>query len=167
MSLLAELGILVGRFLQICRADGAAAVFALAIKLKRDLIGRIRAPNSKQHQTINMRKNIVLILAAILVSFYSLSAEENKAKIDFAGVAPQQALAVYANLSGLELITDSHVQVLRSKIVLHNSRLSKNEMMASLEKALIEQAGVVITHLDVKRASVTYNDALPLTIAKP
>jgi len=114
-----------------------------------------------------MRKNIVLILAAILVSFYSLSAEENKAKIDFAGVAPQQALAVYANLSGLELITDSHVQVLRSKIVLHNSRLSKNEMMASLEKALIEQAGVVITHLDVKRASVTYNDALPLTIAKP
>jgi|GEM_PF-1842872 len=40
MSLLAELGILVGRFLQICRADGAAAAFALAIKLKRDLIGR-------------------------------------------------------------------------------------------------------------------------------
>jgi len=95
-----------------------------------------------------MRTNILQILIALLVSVYSLSAEENKAKIDFNGVAPEQALSVYAKLSGLELITDSHVKSLRSKIMLQNSGLSKSEMMTSLEKALIEQAGVVITPLD-------------------
>ena len=34
--------------------------------------------------------------------------------------------------------------------------------MKLIEKAMLEQAGIVITHLDDKRASVTCNDALPI-----
>lgn len=35
-----------------------------------------------------------------------------------------------------------------------------------MEDALIKQAGIVITHLDDKSVSVTYNDALPITGSK-
>jgi hypothetical protein len=38
--------------------------------------------------------------------------------------------------------------------------------MKLIEKALVDQAGVVITQLDGQRASVTYNDALAITPAK-
>jgi len=119
--------------------------------------------NSKPN---DMRTNILPILTALLLSLCWLSADEAKAKIDFNGTDQQQVLQVYAKLSGLELITDSHVRHLKSNIVLHNSGLSNSEMMASVEKALIEQAGIVITHLDDKRASVTHNDALPITPSK-
>jgi hypothetical protein len=81
--------------------------------------------------------------------------------INFNGVDPQQALSIYAVLSRCELISDSHVKSIHTPIVLHNSNLSNGEMMASLEKALAEQAGIVITRLDDQRASVTFNDALP------
>jgi hypothetical protein len=43
------------------------------------------------------------------------------------------------------------------------NEIPKSELMKSIERDLIEQAGIVITRLDDKRASVTYNDALPIT----
>ena len=35
-----------------------------------------------------------------------------------------------------------------------------------IERALLDQAGVIITRLDSKRASVTYNDALALSVSQ-
>ena len=113
-----------------------------------------------------MIKTLPLMLAALLICFCSLSAEESKAVIDFNGVSPDQALDVYARLSGLQLITDSHLKSVHTPIFLHNSKLSSSEMMISIEKALIEQAGIVITRLDDNRVSVIYNDALPITKVK-
>jgi len=45
---------------------------------------------------------------------------------------------------------------------LQSAYRTKAEALKLMEKALIEQGGVVITRLDDKRASVTYNDALPI-----
>jgi len=104
---------------------------------------------------------------ALFVSLCSLSAEEPKYTIDFKKVDTQQALSFYANLSGLELVTDSHVSAVHNPIALQSSSPSKSETMKLVEKALIEQAGIVITRLDDKKASVTFNDALPITTAKP
>jgi hypothetical protein len=86
--------------------------------------------------------------------------------IDFNGVDPQQVLSVYAGLSRLELVIDPSVKSIHTPIVLHNSNLSSSEMMTSIEKALTEQAGIVINRLDEKKASVTYNSSLPITKAK-
>ena len=86
--------------------------------------------------------------------------------IDFNGVDPSQALSVYAQCSGLELVIDSHVKSVHTPIVLHNSNLSSSEMATSLKKALTEQAGIVITRLDDKKASVTYDSTLPTKKSK-
>ena len=42
--------------------------------------------------------------------------------------------------------------------------LLKEEVVKRFREAFLEQAGIVITPLDDKRESVTYNDALPLAI---
>ena len=97
---------------------------------------------------------------------YPLSTEESKYTIDFKAVDTQQALDFYKNLSGLELVTDSHVRFVHKPIALQASSPSRSEIMKLVEKALNEQAGIVILRLDDKRASVTYNDALPITQAK-
>ena len=86
--------------------------------------------------------------------------------IDINGVDPSQALSVYAACSGLELDIDSKVKSVHTPIVLHNSNLSSSEMATSLAKALTEQAGIVITRIDDKKASVTYDSTLPTTKSK-
>ena len=80
--------------------------------------------------------------------------------IDFSGVDPSQALFVYSQISGLELVIDSPVKSVHTPIVLHNSNISTCEMATSLERALTEQAGIVIKRLDDKKASVTYDSTL-------
>jgi hypothetical protein len=86
--------------------------------------------------------------------------------IGFNGVDPQQVLDVYRALSALELISDSRVKSVHNPIVLHSSGLSSSEIATSIEKALTEQAGIVITRLGDKKVSVTYNDSLPIKNAK-
>jgi hypothetical protein len=44
---------------------------------------------------------------------------------------------------------------------------SRAEALKFMEKTLLEQAGIVITHLDNKQLSVTYNDALPIKQVTP
>jgi hypothetical protein len=83
--------------------------------------------------------------------------------MDLPAAAPQQALGLYEHISGLALIQDSHVVSVHKLIHLHGSMSSRSEVMKFIEKDLMEQAGIVITRLDDKRASATYNDALPIT----
>jgi len=100
------------------------------------------------------------------ISENSMTPPSAQPGIDFNGVDPSQALSVYAQCSGLELVIDSHVKSVHTPIVLHNSNLSSSEMATSLEKALNEQAGIVITRLDDKKASVTYDSTLPTKKSK-
>ena len=57
---------------------------------------------------------------------------------------------------------------LHPAITFHSySGISKADALKFIEKALVEQAAVVVTQLDDKRVSVTFNDALlPLKPAK-
>lgn len=81
--------------------------------------------------------------------------------IDFKGVPAPFVLAMYKKMCGLELVIDSRAKQLQSPITLHvDSPITKSDLMKLVEKTLIEQAGIVITKLDDKRISVTFNDAL-------
>src|SRR5204863_7360620 len=71
----------------------------------------------------------------------------------------KQVLKLYKDCSGMELVVSSQVERLTTVINLKSLELtSKSELMRLIEKALVDQAGVVITRLDDKRASVTWND---------
>jgi hypothetical protein len=72
-------------------------------------------------------------------------------------------LQFYKEVTGLELVSDSRVRTVRHLITVQAKTTRIEEMAKLLEKTLLEQAAIVITHLDAKRASVTYNDALPIT----
>lgn len=85
--------------------------------------------------------------------------------VNFRETAPYQVLQYYEVLSEKELVMSSHVDNVRAKISLRAEvPLTKSQMVARTEKALREQAGIIITPLDDKRVSVTYNDALPITV---
>ena len=77
-------------------------------------------------------------------------------------VPPSEVLSLYARVSGLELITSSRVTNLVTSITLLPAWGDDSpELLKIIETALLQQAGVVLTKLDEKRVSVTYNDALP------
>jgi hypothetical protein len=121
-------------------------------------------------------------LASLLVAFSSTFAQNtnfnsgvlpvtatidfkvNPGMINLKGLGKHQVLEVYQIMSGLELVVDSRVKSVSSLITLQNSStLTKAEAAKLIERALVTQAGIVITRLDDKRASVTFNDALPIT----
>lgn len=82
--------------------------------------------------------------------------------INFRGASAPQVLEVYKALANVELITDSRVQRTGTTITTKNEHpISKEQAASLIEKALLEQAGIVITRFDGNRASATYNDALP------
>jgi type II secretory pathway component GspD/PulD (secretin) len=83
--------------------------------------------------------------------------------INFRGADVRQVLDVYKTLVQVEFIMDSRVKKLQARITARNERaISERQAAELIEKALLEQAGIVISGLDAKRASVTYNDALPI-----
>ena len=86
-------------------------------------------------------------------------------EINFQAVPPEQVLEIYHQCTGLELVTDSRVHMLRTTVTIQDANLPVSQLSKLMEQALREQAGIVITPLDNKHASVTYNDALPRTPA--
>jgi hypothetical protein len=84
-------------------------------------------------------------------------------RIDFTNAKVLQVLQINRACVGVELVTDSRVGTLSNHIALQAKADTAAQVAKLLEKALLEQAGVVITRLDDKRVSVTYNDALPIT----
>jgi hypothetical protein len=62
----------------------------------------------------------------------------------------------------MELVISSQVEHLPTAIHVKSLEpISKSETVKLLEKALLDQAGVVVTPLADKRVSVTWNDRLP------
>ena len=84
-------------------------------------------------------------------------------RIDFTSAEVPQVLQIYRALAGVELVTDSRVGTVHCHLTLQAKADAPAQGAKLLEKALLEQAGVVITYIDDRRVSVTYNDALPIT----
>jgi hypothetical protein len=81
--------------------------------------------------------------------------------INFVNVEPAKILDIYKAATKRELIVASDVRLANHHVTLHFSG-SADAVPALIEQALLKQAGIVITRLDDKRASVTYNDKLEL-----
>jgi type II secretory pathway component GspD/PulD (secretin) len=112
-------------------------------------------------------KRSPLIFVALLYLLCPAFADDVTHTFNFDQCAVVQALQLYKAKSGLELVVDSRVKLVRATVTLKTSApLSTAETLKFIEKSLLEQAGVVITPLEDKKASVTYNDALHTTTAK-
>jgi hypothetical protein len=114
-----------------------------------------------------MKRKFILLLAGLLVTLCLSFADDSSpvlGAIEFQNVPTPNVLSDYEQMSGLKLVVDSRAKTVTSLISFTNmTSLTKDETLKLIQHALITQAGIVITRLDDKRASVTFNDALPIT----
>ena len=82
--------------------------------------------------------------------------------IGFINVPVSDVLDVYKALTKQELVISSDVHRATHGIILHTEIVSVEKSRRLIEETLLKQAGVVLTHLDNNRVSVTYNDRLEL-----
>ena len=113
-------------------------------------------------------KILPIVTFALLTSLLPVAAAEFTGTIDFQSAdINKQVLKLYKEGTGLELVVSSQVEHLSTPIKIRSLEpISTSELMKLIEKALLEQAGVVITRLDDKKASVTWNDHLPISAPK-
>ena len=110
-----------------------------------------------------MKRILLLLFTTLLLACCAVSADEPKRTLNFINTPLEKILPVYHQLSGLELVVSSDVNKLHRVLTIRSAEgVTKSQMLKLIEKALLEQAGVVISRLDEQRASVTYNDALPI-----
>jgi type II secretory pathway component GspD/PulD (secretin) len=115
-----------------------------------------------------MKKISLLVLVFSFVSFAALSADEPESfSYNFKNVPLNQVLDMFKNLSGRELLISSDVGRIQADITLSEQNITKADAVKRFEKVLLEQARIVVTVLDDKRISVTFNDALPVTPLNP
>ena len=116
-------------------------------------------------QDTDIMKTSLLLAFAFLVTGCCSRGTAAPGTIRFTGADVSQVLEFYRDLTGLKLVIDSRVTKMGHMVRVEAKVPGKEEAAKLIEKALLEQARVVITRLDDKRASVTYNDALPITPA--
>jgi hypothetical protein len=115
-----------------------------------------------------MKKLLPLIISGLLVGSRCFAAD-SVSSMNITQADVQRVLPLYHDISGLELVVASNVKHVYADITVdhpHDKALKKDEAMKLIETALIQQAGIVITRLDDKRVSVTYNDALKIVPQK-
>jgi hypothetical protein len=123
-------------------------------------------------ERLKMKKASALSFLVLLCALLQGVAADSKSDpviargmINFNGAQVSQMLEYYKMLTRMQLVTSSHVNQIRAKITMQpDVELKMSEAVALVEKVLREQAGVIITRLDEGRVSVTYNDALPITV---
>jgi len=121
----------------------------------------------RQATPMIMKKILLPLFASLSLCFCTFAADYPAGSINLANATAQQVLPIFKEISGLELVVDSRVKTLRVSITfLSPEAKSKAELIALIETTLREQGGIVITRLDDKKASVTYNDALPIKKTK-
>ena len=110
-----------------------------------------------------MKRFLVLFVGVTFVSFVVFSAEEPKdIGINMTAMPLDQLLSLYQRMSGWQLIQSTQAREHLGNVTLRAKNLSKSEALRLIEKALVDQTRIVITRLDDKRVSVTFNDALPI-----
>jgi hypothetical protein len=114
-----------------------------------------------------MRTAPFLAIAAFLsfLAGYSAGGQDtNKitATINFVSVPVRTVLQYYEPLIKSKLVVASDVRRVTQSITLHAAAVPPEVARQMIQQALLKQARVVITRLDDKRVSVTFNDALEL-----
>lgn len=110
-----------------------------------------------------MKQICLLWFTTLCLCACVVSAQQPQSPLSFINTPVQKILTIYQHFSGLELVESSEVKKLNTVITLKtNGPVSKADTIKLMEQALLLQAGVVISRLDEHRASVTYNDALPI-----
>jgi hypothetical protein len=113
-----------------------------------------------------MKKATVTFLLFAAASLLQCLAAESRSVIFYSGAPASRMLESFGELSGLELVMASNLANVSSIPVAvevsQRNVLERAEALRLIERALLEQAGVIITRLDEKRASVTFNDRLLL-----
>ena len=115
--------------------------------------------------TTNIMKLTLILLASLLVSLSPSFADDAPSGVmNFENVSASEVLTIYKKMSGLELVVDSRAKHVTSPVTFKTTTpLTKAEALKLIQTTLLKQAGIVITLLDDKQASVTFNDALPIT----
>src|SRR5512140_1095549 len=109
-----------------------------------------------------MKRTILITVTSLLLGSFIEAAPGPAGTLNITNAEVRQVLPIYKEATGLELFVDSRVGNVHSPVTVTSAEpLSKAEIAKRIEKALLEQARVVVTHLDDRRVSVTYNDALP------
>jgi type II secretory pathway component GspD/PulD (secretin) len=110
-------------------------------------------------------KLTLILLASLLVSLCPSFADDiPSGMMNLENVSASEVVTLYKQMSGLELVVDSRAKRVTSPVTFKTTKpLTKAEALKLIQSALLKQAGIVITPLDDKQASVTFNDALPIT----
>lgn len=116
-----------------------------------------------------MKNTMVIVVGicwcALFGGGYSaLSQNEEVAgeNINFVNVPVSRVLDIYKTIARMELVVATNVRDTHGITVRTEKPMTKDAAAKLIEEALLKQAGVVITRLDSKRTSVTYNDKLEL-----
>jgi hypothetical protein len=120
-----------------------------------------------------IRAWLLVILAQLGASHSHAQTQTNApAKIEalaFTNMEAFQVFQVYRKLSGLELDISPGAMSQNKRTITVSSQtpLTEAEVCQLLEKALREQAGFIITKIDAKKATVTFDTALPIKPVVP
>ena len=106
----------------------------------------------------------IMVCLGILTGYPASGQSTNKItkSINFVHAPVDKVLDIYKESAKGELIIASNVRLANHSITLHAGGVSPEVVQQMIEQALLKQAGIVITRLDAKRISVTYNDQLEL-----
>ena len=106
----------------------------------------------------------ILVCFSFLAGYPASGQDTNKitTSINFVNVPVDKVLEVYKASAKSQLIIASDVRRANHSITLHAGGVSREVLQQMIEQALLKQAGIVITRLDDKRVSITYNDKLEL-----
>lgn len=121
----------------------------------------------KENFEVHMKNYAIIVLVLSLGGFASTPSADADTlpagTLNFRNATIPTVLDVYGLLVDKELITDSRAGKVATPITLKNERpLSREQAVMLIEDALFEQAAILITPLGTNKASVTYNDALPI-----
>jgi type II secretory pathway component GspD/PulD (secretin) len=110
-----------------------------------------------------MKRTYIIPLALIICTLSLAVGEESSGVFKFTNAEPAALLEAYHAASGLELVVASNVRQAYRPITLKSKGpTTSTEAARLMEQALLEQAAVIVTRLNDKQASVTYNDALKI-----
>jgi hypothetical protein len=108
---------------------------------------------------MNLSRTRLLTLLAVVLA--GITPAQAAGLLKFESVPVPDMLEFYGQLTGKKLVVAPNVDTILLRITLRSDgSVSRDEAARMVERALAEQAGVVITDLDNNQASVTYDEAL-------
>ena len=106
---------------------------------------------------------LTLCLVFLGLCGFSISAESNRdIHLNVPGGSPSEFIELYAKLSGKQPVIASNVDISGSPLRLIRRNMDKNEALQFIREELLKQARLILSDIDGKTFSVTFNDRLPM-----